>query len=525
MNLVTSLGKILLEDLQSQIQQIKEKYVGEGKPMSEKDFQSILDVTNNKFYLISWLAKKVGSNIIKTEDIYKWKEYFDLFEKNKNKFPHKDIHLYKNAEDVKDFLDKIFEIREGGIKFDETQGKENFVSQNEIEKLESTDGIKYLGVYDNENFKYQVFQVFGVNKEVWKLYRDILGRCKGRDKGAKIDICTIGHYSFFKDYLTDPKGSSYFLLYNLDDPKSPYQLHYESGQFMDKNDNSRIGINQLKFFEFVGGKVPQYSMEREDFPGDFQIPVKGKGTLDDKKRKQGLWKTFRNGGLEMIATYYNDEFRGPFVEYNSKNKIITKKGSVNNNQQYDGKFESYQIDGKLDRKGVYNNGKKIGIWYEGDNDGVYRVIDYSNKPIELSGFTKSGKLRYVGFVREENDYSSQPYGNVIYFYPSGTVNAIGKKGVGGALLGDWTFYFPDGSIKSQGKFLSGKRTGIWNDFIKTKEGKKLLLVADFENNWPKEKVKVYDQKGNFLSKVKPRKIEPIYYWNFHLSPDNFKTYY
>ena len=38
MNLLENLKFILLEDLASQIQQIKDKYVGEGKPMNEDDF-------------------------------------------------------------------------------------------------------------------------------------------------------------------------------------------------------------------------------------------------------------------------------------------------------------------------------------------------------------------------------------------------------------------------------------------------------------------------------------------------------
>ena len=37
MNLLDSLRFILLEDLASQIQQLKDKYVGEGKPMTEED--------------------------------------------------------------------------------------------------------------------------------------------------------------------------------------------------------------------------------------------------------------------------------------------------------------------------------------------------------------------------------------------------------------------------------------------------------------------------------------------------------
>ena len=107
MELRSLIWKLLKEQVDQNTIVLKNKYVGEGKPISEEEFDKLVEVTGNKFYLLSWLTKKVGTGIIKPEDIYKYKEYFDLYEKNKNKFQHKDIHLYKTAEDVKNFLQEI----------------------------------------------------------------------------------------------------------------------------------------------------------------------------------------------------------------------------------------------------------------------------------------------------------------------------------------------------------------------------------------------------------------------------------
>ena len=148
MELRSFIWKLLKEQLDQNTINLKNKYVGEGKPISEEDFDKLVDVTGNKFYLLSWLTKKVGQGIVKAEDIYKYKEYFDIFEKNKRKFKFNDIHLYKTADDLKDFLSEVIKIREGDIVFDEIKGKDNFVSQNEIEKLQSSGGIKYLGMLD-----------------------------------------------------------------------------------------------------------------------------------------------------------------------------------------------------------------------------------------------------------------------------------------------------------------------------------------------------------------------------------------
>lgn len=509
MLLRSTILRILKEQLDLNTQNIKNKYVGEGKPMTEEDFQKLMDVTGGKFYLLSWLAKKVGQNIIKAEDIYKYKEYFDIYEKNKNKgkFQYKDIHLYKTPEDVLNFIEEVIKVREGDIKFEETVGKDNYVIPNDIRKLEETGGIKYLGMFE----KYQVFQIFKVAKDVWKMYRDILGKCKGRSKGAKIDICTIGDYDYFKQYLTDPKGSSYFLLYNLDDPKSPYQLHYESGQFMDKNDNSRIGIDQLKFFEWISPRVPKYSLEREDFPGSFELPVYGKGTKDEKGRRQGLWRDVQDGKLQAIYTFVNGKTRGPYVLYHNNGKI-EEKGTLGPNDRVVGDYEEYYDDGRIVRKGTYDdNANRIGYWIDGDYDGVYTLTNYNDFPIQVSGFTKNGKLRYISSLNSYRGVTGA-FGETTLFYESGNVAAVGKLGVNGDRLGEWIYYSPDGKIRAEGKFVRGKRQGQWTDVIDTKNKGKVILVADFYRDIPSDDIKVYDKNGEFIKKVDYRKIKPDRYW-------------
>ena len=510
MELRSLIWKLLKEQLDQNTINLKNKYVGEGKPVSEEDFKKLIEVTGNKFYLLSWLTKKVGMGIIKAEDIYKYKEYFDIFEKNKRKFEHNDIHLYKTAEDVKKFLREVINIREGDIVFDEIQGKDNFVTQNSIEKLENSGGVKYLGLFDNQNYKYQVFQVSGVDRETWKLYRDILGRCKGRSRGARIDICTIADYGYFKRYLNDPKGSSYFLLYNLDDPKSPYQLHFESGQFVDKNDDEPpLKFNQYRFFEFVGNKVPQYSSEREDIPSEFEFPVKGKGGLNEKGKKEGLWRqNYMSGKIKHLLTYKNGNLIGPFVNF-YENGTIENKGT-RGRSALDGEFESYYRNGQLDEKGTYENGRKIGVWRVGLVYGGYLLADFNE--FQTSGFTKSGVLKYTAEMRGSDDL--RPSGKAKRFYPSGKIKGVGKLGVSVTPLGVWEWYTSAGKIKSKGKYSRGDRTGEWKDLVKTKTGQSFYFVAQFENGdiVKNSSIKVLDSNGQFLKNIKKKNIDPYPYW-------------
>jgi hypothetical protein len=216
------------------LEDVQNKFVGENKPISEELFNEIKDVTNNSTQYIIWLIKKIVDKIILSEDVYKYTKYFQIFEKYKLNFPKKNIHDIKTKQDIQDFIDKSMEIDDKINSIEESGDKENYVSVNEIEKLKNV-GIKFLGVNQN----YQVFEVpneLKNSKEAYETYKTILGRCKGRETGEGIEICTIASFEKFKKYLTDDPGSSYFVMFNKSDPDSPYQFHFESKQFMNRSD-------------------------------------------------------------------------------------------------------------------------------------------------------------------------------------------------------------------------------------------------------------------------------------------------
>ena len=130
------------------------------------------------------------------------------------------------------FVKEILSIQGG----DKDQAK-NLVSTRGIQELNEA-GIKFVGIVDG----YQCFLIPNSakgNTEAWETYRKYLANCSGRDQGAKIEICTMASQRHFDRYLTE-YGGDYYVFFNLADPKSPYQFHYESNQFMDKNDNALI---------------------------------------------------------------------------------------------------------------------------------------------------------------------------------------------------------------------------------------------------------------------------------------------
>lgn len=228
----------ILEQIVSEasIEQLQQQFVDTGK-IEPEVFDEIVRATKGKGAYATWMIKRVEDGTIKGEDIYKYEDYIQIFDKQKRQFPSPDINAYKDERSIRDFEAKAIEIREKGI--EQTGGDaantSNLVSSQGIQELNSA-GIKFLGVVDG----YQCFEVpqsLKGNTEAWKIYRKHLANCSGREQGAKIEICTMAGQSHFDRYLSD---GPYYVFFNLGDPKSPYQFHYESNQYMDKNDHSLI---------------------------------------------------------------------------------------------------------------------------------------------------------------------------------------------------------------------------------------------------------------------------------------------
>jgi antitoxin component YwqK of YwqJK toxin-antitoxin module len=501
-----TIRRILLEDLALQIQQLKDKYVGEGKPLKDEEFQKIQDLSHGKFYILAWLTKKIGTNLLKSEDLYKWKEYIDIFEKNKKKFKFQDLNLYKTLEDLQDFIETVIQIKEGDVKYEDIPQSSAFLSKNEIEKLTSTGGNKYLGFWKPEQGLkkggldgYQVFEISEPTKENWKIYRDLLGRCRGRDKGATIEICTIAHFYHFKDYLKSDKGSKYIVLFNLNDPLSPYQLHVESQQFMNKNDVERFNFEPKFFYKWLSDKSETYNYEKIASHLEIDVPVEGKGHQDEKG-KQGVWKSFYRGGLEGIYTYVDNKRKGPFINFWGNGKVH-ERGTIKPTKGdfiYIDDYEKFFNEGDLEQKGKYDEkGNRIGIWKMNmhyNTWGVTYVLkNYDDAKAPATGLTKNDVIKVVA---EGNEYNFR--GKIIVFYPKGTPKALGQLTTLGRKTGNWTIFKPDGSIKLEGFFRNDKPTGNWTFFFTSKNGVEYLYSFDWDK---KGKGKLYNKRGEFIKKI------------------------
>lgn len=201
------------------IDMLKQQFVDTGK-IDDSTFQDILKVTKNKPAIATWLLSRVGGtkNVkasIKPEDVYKWEEYLDIFNRYKQEYPKQDINQYKDPMDVFQLIRLTLQIK-----------------NREQKDASSIKGISKLDKYA----KYKIGEVDGFT--VYKLPKgstDLYNTSCELGSGTEWCTATGNTREWFDEYINQGP------LYIFDNGKGEkYQFHYESNQFMNKDDESVI---------------------------------------------------------------------------------------------------------------------------------------------------------------------------------------------------------------------------------------------------------------------------------------------
>jgi len=205
-------------------------------PETQEKLQSI-GKTFGKGY-VKWLILRLKDKSLKEEDVYKYEQYFKYFEQGRKlgHFTYNDILKYKS---VAEFNKQAIESHEkiAGYQGENLEQDVKFlVSPQQIQMLENV-GIKFLGLTPDGYQCFKIPKSLSGDQQAYETQRRILGRCQGREEGQGISICTMASQSHFASYL---KNDDLYVFFNLKDPRSPYQFHYGSGSFMDRNDHSII---------------------------------------------------------------------------------------------------------------------------------------------------------------------------------------------------------------------------------------------------------------------------------------------
>jgi hypothetical protein len=259
---LTSLLKELLTEVS--VEQLKTQFVDSNK-ISQKDFDEIINTTSKTAY-ITWLAKKIADKIIKSEDIYKYKKYFSIFDRRKKEYPFVDINQYKTSKDLSQFISKSVEIA----------------------NKESEDPSQQKGV--SKSNKYSEFKIGSVDGyDVYKLPqgRDDLYRASC-ELGSGTEWCTATGKTreSFDEYISD--GPLFIFIKPGSDEK--YQFSYETDSFMDKNDTPVEYEKKIyPLLKFIESKEPEY-----------RIPIRIKFMLNSKSVTNDDYTTSKDLNLQSL---------------------------------------------------------------------------------------------------------------------------------------------------------------------------------------------------------------------------------
>jgi hypothetical protein len=201
------------------IQQLETNFVNTGK-ISKETFNEILKVTKNDSAFATWLTARVAGSkntpaIIKPEDIYKYENYLDIFKRRKKEYRFQDINQVKTPSQLQDFIKTSVDLL--------NQEKQDISTQKGVSKTEKFKSLKIMDVAG--------FSVYMIPKDRTDLYPT---SC---ELGSGTEWCTAtgNTDSMFLGYI---KRGPLFIFIDNSNPKNKYQVHFESEQFMDRNDNS-----------------------------------------------------------------------------------------------------------------------------------------------------------------------------------------------------------------------------------------------------------------------------------------------
>ena len=263
------------------------------------------------------------------------------------------------------------------------------------------------------------------------------------------------------------------------------------------------------------------------------------------------------GRKERTTSYINDIKSGPAGEYYSSGKQKKAFNYVNN--QMEGKYFEYAEDGRIITRRTYKNGliyseekinrfnkngQRVGLWIDlrengklkeegnylsGLKEGTFKVYNKQGEFLKFE-FYELGVLKEnteeTEFVKIEKFYDEKgrvierggtknglkhgtfqtldSTGNIIFsrLYLNDLKQSEGRYDTLNREIGEWKYFFPNGSLRSSGSYSNGKKTGDWKYYF---ENGKLEQSGKYDNNLISGKWLWYYSSGIVLREEHYRK--------------------
>lgn len=225
----------------------------------------------------------------------------------------------------------------------------------------------------------------------------------------------------------------------------------------------------------------------------------------DGMRDSVCTEYYLNGKIKTQQLYKGGILNGESKTYNEQGAPLNDGNYTNGNKDGDWTYYDDGGSGEVMCKGKYKDGKNWGQWKMTlDNEYdittlkssavFYRMINYSD-----DGLWKATDYFITGEKEcEETLIQTSPdvdVGMLKVYFKNGKCNLIGKNNSKGGKDSVWTYYFDNGQISSQVKYINNKLDSAYTQYY---DNGKIYVQGMCKDNKRVGIWKIWDKNGNLI---------------------------
>ncbi len=332
--------------------------------------------------------------------------------------------------------------------------------------------------YQNGKISSEGYMKNGKPIGYWKsYYPDGTIKTEGNRKNEKLDSVwrfydKQGHLTEIIDYKNDIKSGYYKKFKFIDDSSQQKNVLISKELYVngEKNGKSYFYDDKARLKKTIQfEKNYKHGFEKQyDTLGNINLIIKYSynnitnseklNRRDKFGKKQGIWKTFYpNEKIHTYANYKNHKLNGYYREYNIYGELIKSEYFIDGKLTILKEDENPELKKKL-KKEYFSNGKlkMSGAYIDTIPVGIHKIFNEKGEVINSYLYTDNGIKRGEGII----DKKGKKQGNWKYLYPNGKIKSKGKY-KNGKKEGNWIYFFNNGKTEQKGSFTNGKLSGLW----------------------------------------------------------------